>query len=755
LTAHPVAPDALGDDAVLVALRALKAGDLARRMRVAHGAPQAAVAALFNEVAGQMETLARERSQVQAAMAALEHQARQLAQQSKYKSAFLANMSHELRTPLNSLLILAQLLAENAAGNLTPKQVEYAQTIRVSGNDLLALIDDILDLSKVESGTATLSIDWVSLPDLGNYLEHIFREVARDRGLAFSIAMDKALPAAIFTDRKRLQQILQNLLANACKFTSVGTVSLQISLAAGGWTRGRNSLDSAEKVVAFSVIDSGIGVPYDKQKVIFEAFGKAQGTDSRRFEGTGLGLSISSELARLLGGEIRVVSIPGDGSTFTLYLPLACEPDTVATDPAGSSDTGREAPMLATGHASDASDDRHSIRPGDRVVLNVVDDPQYAARLLQQVRALGFKALSARNTHSALVLANQYMPNVVTVGVKGQDLAGWASFILLKKDPVTRSIPMNVICIDDQAQTRACMGSLGIVNQSSREETLREALRRLGRFMQQEPVAVLVAAASKTQRNAMRGAIAESGRRIVSAATGKQALQLLQRAGTDCAVIGQGLTDMAPLELVRKIFLTQRIEPVPLVICTLAGPGGAAKPSEFDGLAEILLLKRLPSTDAVLEEITRCLHEAMRDMPPGQHRLHSGIRQAVPALAGRKALIVDDDQRSAFALADALERVRMQVLCAESGPDALAILERNPDVDIILMDMMMPGRDGYQTMRDVRRLEGFREVPIIAVTAMAMKGDREKCIEAGASDYVTKPVDVEQLLSIAGIWLAG
>jgi len=712
------------DDAILEALRALKAGDL-------------------NEVAKQMESLARERSQAKAAMAALEHQARQSALHSKYKSAFLANMSHELRTPLNSLLILAQLLAKNAAGNLTPKQVEHAQTIRVSGHDLLALTDEILDLSKVESGAATLRIGWVSLPDLGNYLEHIFREVARDRGLAFSISMDSALPAAILTDRKRLQQILQNLLANACKFTSAGTVSLQISLTEDGWTRGRNGLDRAERVVAFSVIDSGIGVPYDKQKVIFEAFGKAEGTASRRFEGTGLGLSISSELARLLGGEIRVASTPGDGSTFTLYLPLAGERDNDVID------------AQAAGTAADAPDDRHSIRPGDRVVLNVVDDPQYAARLLHQVRALGFKALSARNTHSALVLANQYMPNVVTVGVKGEDLAGWASFTLLKADPVTRSIPMNVICIDAQAETRACMGSLGTVYQSSRDETLREALRKLGRYLQHEPAGVLLAAASKTQRKAMRAAIAQSGRRIVSAATGKRALQVLQRAGTDCAVIGQGLTDMAPLELVREIFLTQRIEPAPLVICTPAGPGSAAKPSEFDGLAEILLLKRLPSTDAVLEEIARCLQEAMRDMPPGQHRPRSGIRQAVPALAGRKALIVDDDRRSAFALRDALERQRMQVLCAESGPDAIALLERNPDIGIILMDMMMPGHDGFQTIRDVHRLERFREVPIIAVTAMAMKGDRDKCIEAGASDYVTKPLDVEQLVSIVGLWLAG
>ncbi|HEU0306846.1 MAG TPA: ATP-binding protein, partial [Lysobacter sp.] len=399
----------------------------------------------------QIATLTRERDQARAAMAALERESRQWATHSRYKSEFLANMSHELRTPLNSLLILAQLLAENAAGNLTAKQVEYAQTIRVSGNDLLALIDDILDLSKVESGAATLSIDWVSLPDLGNYLEHIFREVARERGLAFSIAMDERLPAAIRTDRKRLQQILQNLLAIACKFTAHGAVSLRVSIAAGGWTPGTAELDTAASVIAFAVVDSGIGVAQDKQQLIFEAFRQADGSASRSFEGTGLGLSISTELARLLGGEIRIDSSPGEGSTFTLYLPL-----THKTDSAGALTVGDRSA------AGEAPDDRHRIRPGDRVVLNVAQDGQLAAMLLRQVRALGFKALSAANTHSALALTHEYLPNVVTVGVRARDTSGWAGVHLLRKDLLTRHIPLNVVAIDAPARVFTCLGSLGI-----------------------------------------------------------------------------------------------------------------------------------------------------------------------------------------------------------------------------------------------------------------------------------------------------
>ncbi len=716
--------------------------------------PDGEIAAVFNDIVEMHAAMAAEFAKSKAAGVALGQKVAQLALHSKYKSEFLANMSHELRTPLNSLLILAQLLADNAAGNLTPKQVEYAQTIRMSGNDLLMLTDDILDLSKVESGTTMLHITRENIAELQVYLQRAFLEVARARGLEFRISVDKGLPATIQTDVKRLRQILQNLLSNAFKFTAKGTVTLEVSLAASGWKRGHSNLDDAEKVVAFSVVDTGIGVAKDKQQIIFEAFQRAVASAGRKFEGTGLGLTISAELANLLGGEIRVGSTPGIGSTFTLYLPLGREPESSDGDAAGARSEDQEAPpLLAENGEAGPQDDRQSIRPGDRVVLIAVDDAKYCAGLLNQVRALGFKGLIAPNVHTALVLAYEYMPNVVTVGVNRQDMSGWAIVNLLREDPVTRQIPVNVFSIDEQEQTPVCVGSLGFVSGPSRAQTLTDALRKLASFNKHESKTLLVAAQSAAQREAIIDDMAAIGRHAISAATGKNALTVLRKQRSDCTMIVQGLTDMAPLAFVRDIFKTGRMEQVSIVVHTVADKNGGLDHGELNEFAEILVLKRLASTEAVLEEIARCLHAAIHAMPPGQRQPLPGIWHAVPALAGKTVLVVDDDVRSSYALASALERQDMTVLSAANGPDGIAMLKKHPDISIVLMDMMMPGQDGYQTMGLIRALEQFRSVPIIAVTARAMKGDCEKCIKAGASDYIAKPINVEQMLSVLGVWL--
>ncbi|MEX2122655.1 MAG: response regulator [Woeseia sp.] len=709
--------------------------------------------AKIGTLAGQMKTIEYKYQQSKAAAVALGRKLDQLALHSKYKSEFLANMSHELRTPLNSLLILAHLLTENATGNLTPKQVEYAQTIRMSGNDLLALIDDILDLSKVESGRVRLHITQEKISELQVYLQRTFLEIARDRGLEFRIAVDKGLPSAIQTDMQRLRQILQNLLSNAFKFTAKGTVSLEVSLAASGWTRGNRKLDDAEKVVAFAVVDTGIGVAKDKQQMIFEAFQQADGSARRKFEGTGLGLSISAELARLLGGEIRVESSLGIGSTFTLYLPLGREPDSSDGDAAGARSEGQAAPLLAGNGEAGQQDDRQGIRPGDRVVLIAVNDAKYSAGVLNQVRALGFKGLIATNVHTALVLANEFLPNVVTVGVNPQDMVGWAIVNLLREDPATRQIPVNVFSIGEQEQPSICMGSLGFVSEPSRAQTLADALRKLASFNKHEAKTLLVAAQGVAQRKRIIDDIAALGRHTISAATGKNALKVLRKQGGDCTMIVQGLTDMAPLALVRDIFKTGGMDQVSIVVHTVVDSNGGIDHGELNEFAEILVLKRLASTEAVLEEIARCLHAAIHAMPPGQRRPVPGIWHAVPALAGKTVLIVDDDVRSSYALASALERQDMTVLSAANGPDGIAMLNKHPDISIILMDMMMPGQDGYQTMGLIRDLEQFRSVPVIAVTARAMKGDRQKCIKAGASDYIAKPINVEQMLSVLEVWL--
>jgi len=771
------------------ALRALKAGDLAVRMPTAAGAPEGEVAVLFNDIAERQGELWRTNEQLRqharqlseqvkgleqrarestTSRAALEQEAERLALRSQYKSEFLANMSHELRAPLNSLLILAQLLAENAGGTLTPKQVEYAQTIRIAGNDLLVLVNDILDLSKVESGRATLSIARERMADLRDYLERAFREIALDRGLDFKATLQRGLPAAIQTDVQRLRQILQNLLSNAFKFTEKGAVSLEVALAKSGWTQGHGSLDNAEQVLAFSVVDTGIGIPQDKHRIIFEAFHQGSGLSKHQSAGAGLGLSISSELARLLGGEIRVDSNPGHGSAFTLYLPVAYKPVRNHGDTAGAPSKNPQVALqagegqahsrltadLPAGEAVDLQDDRHRIRPGDRVVLNVVADARQSAALLQLVRALGFKGLHATNAHTALVLANEYLPNVVTVGVKGSDVRGWAIVKLLKEDPVTRDIPVNVIAIDDRARTYLCVGARGIVYRPSAEEALREAFRRLGCLIEHEPRALLVAAADKAQRHSMADAIAEQGLHVTRAASGNQALKVLQRAGIDCTMIGQSLADMAPLDLVREISRVGSSGHACILMHTVGGDDEGVRQGGWGGLAEILWLTRLASTEDVLGEIALCLHEAMHDTPSGQHRPLPAARQAVPALAGRRVLVVDDDMRSIFALTGALEAKGMQVLSARSGLEGVEMLRKNPDTDIILMDLRMPGQDGYQTIRAIRGMEPFAAIPVIAVTASAMVGDREKSIEAGASDYLAKPVNVEQLLSVMEMWLA-
>jgi signal transduction histidine kinase/CheY-like chemotaxis protein len=715
-----------------------------------------------NQLSEQMQQVEYKNKEIEASRAALEQKAEQLVLGSRYKSEFLANMSHELRTPLNSLLILAQLLAENAAGNLTPKQVEYAQTICISGNDLLALINDILDLSKIESGTVTLSISSESLFELRDYVERAFRQVAQDRGLAFGISMGESLPSRIATDMKRLRQILQNLLSNAFKFTLQGTVSLDVSLAEGGWTPGCGSLDEGQQVVAFSVADTGIGVAQDKQKIIFEAFRQADGTTSRQFEGTGLGLSISAELARLLGGEIKVQSSPGKGSTFTLYLPLVYQPakDTAAVMapesgqplPQVRDELARRTPDSSASEAlpSDQQDDREKIRPGDRVVLTVVEEAAFSAKLLHQVRELGFKGLRAANAHTALALANEYMPNIVTIDITNNSMSGWAILNLLKQDPDTRHIPVNLIAVDESGKNFACMCAVGIVNMPSGTGALREALHRVSRLIERRPASFVVAAGSKMQREDIAGVLAKDGTQVTSLGTGKQALKVLRKARIDCMIIGQSLSDIPGF--MREVVQSDIGETYVILYTTVANNEGVAA-AGIQALAEIFLLKRVRSFDAVLEETSRCLQQAMKEMPPGHRRPLPG-RLAVPALAGRKVLLVDDDIRNIFALTGALEQQGMVVLNAESGLDGVEILEADADVDIVLMDIMMPEQDGYQTIRAIRQLEHFKAVPIIGVTAKAMKGDREKCIEAGATDYIAKPINVEQLLSLMRMWIA-
>src|SRR6267142_2708038 len=728
-------------------------------------------AKLLSEQMRQVEYKNRE---VEQAKAALEEKAEQLALSSRYKSEFLANMSHELRTPLNSLLILAKLLADNVGNNLLPKQIDYAQTIYAAGTDLLSLINDILDLAKIESGTVTLDIAPERFSGLQDYVERTFRQVAQDKGLGFTVSAAPGLPAVIHTDEKRLQQILKNLLSNAFKFTEKGKVALRISLAKSGWTAGHPQLDAAEKVVAFSVSDTGIGIPENKRKVIFEAFQQAHGTTSRKYGGTGLGLSISRELTRLLGGEIRVESTPGKGSTFTLYLPFIHEPTgfeaTIPKTPA--EETFAEEPKLGPAYAKrssvspgpkagramhaqpQVSDDRDNLQPGDRVVLIVEDDAKFAATLLDVARESGFKGVVALDGSTALVLVKEHTPDAITLDLKLPDMDGWAVLDLLKHDPRTRHIPVSVISVDERMHKCLHMGALGTVQKPVVKEALKEALAKTRRMIEHEIRTLLVVDGNDAERASVIEALSGADVQITGVRAGKQALNALQKNQFDCMVLGPTLRDMSAIDFIKRLVQSETTSELPIVIYEAEALSGNER-DDLRKLAEVAVLKSARTLEAVLEEATLFLHQTVSDLPTNKrHQLLAAIQRATPDLAGRKVLIVDDDIRNIFALTGALEQHGITVLNAENGKDGLETLKNNPGIDVVLMDIMMPELDGYDTIRIIRGLEEFKNLPIIAVTAKAMKGDREKCIEAGASDYISKPVNIEQLLSLLRVGLA-
>jgi signal transduction histidine kinase/CheY-like chemotaxis protein len=588
------------------------------------------------ELQEKAQLLENEKKQVEAknleiemARRALEDKAEQLALTSKYKSEFLANMSHELRTPLNSLLILSKLLADNAQGNLNEKQVEFARTIHSAGSDLLNLINDILDLSKVESGTVSIEVSEMPLNNLKVHMERTFRQLAAHKGLDFNVKFEGKLPQTIRTDEKRLQQIVLNLLSNAFKFTSRGSVTLGVRCADSGWSKTHPVLREASRAIEIAVTDTGIGIPEDKQKLIFESFQQADGTTSRKYGGTGLGLSISRAIANLLGGELHVRSKPGEGSTFTLFVPLEAEANATAGAAgvqARYDNSGAVVPSaLPTGF--EVNDDRDDLGK-DPFVLIVEDDPTFATILLDSAHEAGLKGVVSTAGAGTLSMARRLQPSAITLDLGLADIDGFVLLDLLKHDPDTGHIPIHVVSGVDR----------------------REAVMQMGAF---------------------------------------------------------GVTE---------------------------------KPAERDQLVK--LFKRLRE-------------EA--DKKPQKRRRGASSSPApkpVPGLAGAKVLIVDDDIRNIFSLTSVLESHDVDVLHAERGKDGILILEQTPGVDVALIDIMMPEMDGYETMQQIRRRPELADLPLIAVTAKAMKGDRQKCLDAGASDYIAKPVDIELLLALLRVWVA-
>ncbi len=716
-------------------------------------------------LAEQNAEVERKNSEVEQARQALEEKAEQLALTSKYKSEFLANMSHELRTPLNSLLILADQLAQNIEGNLQSKQVEYAKTIHASGNDLLALINDILDLSKIESGTVTVDITEVRFRELKDYVDRTFRHVAENKGVDFNIELDSNLPRHMLTDSQRLEQVIRNLLSNAFKFTEKGSVTLSLAQVSEGWSPDREALNQARSVIAISVSDTGIGIPPDKQQIIFEAFQQADGSTSRKYGGTGLGLAISREIARLLGGEIRLASAVGQGSVFTLFLPQTHVPSRISRrEPIVASQllesdlpvAGIEAvlpePAIEDARSTDQflEDDRGEIRPGDRVVLIVEDDPNYGKILLEMARERGFKAVVAQRGSAALALAREIKPDAITLDIRLPDVDGWRVLDRLKVDLATRHIPVQIITVDENTEPSLTQGALGYLVKSENKDSLQGAFQDLRNFVERPMRNLLLIEDDEVQQMNIRELIGNGDVKTTVVGTGKDALDALHAGKYDCMVLDLGLPDMSGVELLEKIKNEPHSRAIPIIIYT-ARDLLQEEEVRLRRLAENIVLKDVRSPERLLDETALLLHRNASKLPDRQRKMLETLHQGV--LEGKKVLLVDDDIRNIFAMTSVLERFKMQVISAENGKDAIQMLIDSPDVDVVLMDIMLPTMDGYATTRAIRAIEGFEHLPIIAVTAKAMKGDREKCIAAGASDYLSKPVDTEQLRSVLRLWL--
>ena len=701
----------------------------------------------------------RKNQEIEQARRALEEKATELALTSKYKSEFLANMSHELRTPLNSILILGQQLGENPEGNLTPKQVEFARTIHGAGTDLLNLISDILDLSKIEFGTVTVDAEDIAFSNLVEMVARPFRHEADTRQLSFEVALDPDLGRSITTDSKRLQQVLKNLLSNAFKFTAQGGVRLRISAVQGGWTAEHPVLSQAPAVIAFEVSDTGIGIPLEKQKIIFEAFQQADASTSRKYGGTGLGLAISRELSNLLGGEIHLRSAPGIGSTFTLLLPIKyVGPSSAYRSPTPAvAAAAMHAPSIHLSGVPERPveqipDDRLAIEPGDSILLIVEDDPHYARVMIDLAREKGFKALVAVRGADALDLAKQYQPTAVSLDVFLPDMLGWTVLSQLKQNPLTRHIPVQIITMDEDRQHGLARGAFSFVTKPTSMAGVSAALSRIKEYAKPRRKRLLVVEDNKAEQMSIEELLGSSDIEIVTTGTGSDALELLRRDPCDCVVLDLRLPDMSGFEVLEELRADTSLSDVPVVVFT-GRELSAEEDAKLHTMARSIVVKGVELPERLLDETALFLHRIIADLPPEKQRMLERLNSSDEDLVGRTVLLVDDDARNIFALSSVLERRGMHVLTATTGSEAIALVESTPDIAIVLMDIMMPEMDGYQTMQVIRAKPGFRRLPIIALTAKAMKGDREKCLEAGASDYLAKPVNTEQLLSALRMWL--
>ncbi len=706
----------------------------------------------------QTQQLEYQKQQLMRVQQALETKADELAQASQYKSEFLANMSHELRTPLNSSLILSKLLGDNKSGNLTPEQVRYAQTIHSAGNDLLALINDILDLSKIEAGQTRVDIDEVCFDKLTRDVVEPLRPMATEKGLALSVEIEPGTPRCIASDGQRVAQILKNLLFNALKFTERGQVLLRV-------------YPSGPDHVCVAVRDTGIGIAPQQQEAMFEAFRQADGSMHRKYAGTGLGLSISRKLAQLLGGSIAVQSALGEGSTFTLTLPIAAPagaplpavaplpaPPAMPMAPAAPIQPAQHALHTPSAPEEDAlEDDRHRIEPGRRLILVIEDDPYFARILYEIVHEMDFQCIVCTTGREGLAAAQQYAPSGVLLDMNLPDYSGLGVLDQLKRDPATRHIPVHVVSVADYSQKAMEQGAVGYALKPVQHDELVEALQRMEAKFNQGLRRLLVVEDDQRQRESMCELLAADGVEISGAATAQQALELL-RAGTfDCMVMDLNLPDLSGYELLKEMAGQEDMAFPPVIVYT-GRSLSRDEEHELRRFSKSIIIKDARSPERLLDEVTLFLHQVESSLPDDRRRLLQRARDREEAFEGRTILVVEDDVRNVFALSSVLEPTGVKVQIARNGREALEALEQASSsgrlgVDLVLMDIMMPEMDGLTAMREIRKRAEWRRLPIIALTAKAMKDDQEKCLAAGASDYIAKPLDVEKLLSLLRVWM--
>lgn len=714
----------------------------------------------------QRELIRLKNQEVEATSRELQRKAEELSRTSAYKSEFLANMSHELRTPLNSMLILSNLLQQNKNANLTDKQVEYAATIHGSGKDLLNLINDILDLSKIEAGQLTFNVEDVAVRELAEQIQGLFQPLAEQKGVGFDLVIADSAPASLHADGQRTQQVLKNLLSNAFKFTEQGQVALRIYTPPAG----ESPLTGA--TLAFAVTDTGIGISSDKLENIFVAFKQADGSTSRKYGGTGLGLSISRQLARGMGGEVLVQSQPGKGSTFTLYLPLegSATAKPVSTPPPANPrapTVPTRAPLAAPAPAPMVhiapvvredltepviADDRDQLEPGARSILIVEDDLAFAGILRDTVREHGFGAIVAVDGESGISLASYYIPSAIILDVMLPHIDGWGVMRCIQDNPTTRHIPVHFITCMEDRQKAMNMGAIGFASKPVSADQLEEVFRNIESAIDQTVKKLLIVEDNETEANSIALLLESHELAISIARSGQDALALLAKESFDCMVLDLGLSDMSGFDLLEHLEQQGGESRMPVIVHS-GRDLSEEDEHKLRRYAESIIVKGAKSPERLLNEVSLFLHLVESSLPPDKQKM---IRRALDKEAmfeKRKVLLVDDDIRNIFSLSSVLAEKGIQIIEATNGQEALDKLNDHPDVDLVLMDIMMPEMDGYEAMRRIRKDERFKRLPIIALTAKAMPGDQRQCLEAGASDYIPKPVDLDRLFSLMRVWL--